>query len=318
MTELPESTTRSLTMKQTRSFLLVLASIVSLCGVTAFGFLQWTLGHDAGYTEGARTDRDHAYRANEEAESEIRDLKNEFSVLRDAVSASQTVGESTKVDDIGSESSEMVHSLREVVHSLREVVQSLGRELQELRHEVAALQIEIGSTSGAERSDTASDAQSIDPIVFERESEARAANAMREIEAGFFAQESEAQWANDVTSHIEAAVEQLSAEEFAVDASVVDLDCRSSLCRLEVVHYDSQKFHEYELMLSLSFADRLPEFVMNRETDDYGRTRAVFYMAREGYGSSRQGCESWRVKVPLPSVARNGRLVYPLLGEVTN
>jgi hypothetical protein len=36
------------------------------------------------------------------------------------------------------------------------------------------------------------------------------------------------------------------------------------------------------------------------------------------YGSSRQGCESWRVKVPLPSVARNGRLVYPLLGEVTN
>jgi hypothetical protein len=24
------------------------------------------------------------------------------------------------------------------------------------------------------------------------------------------------------------------------------------------------------------------------------------------------------VKVPLPSVARNGRLVYPLLGEVTN
>ena len=36
------------------------------------------------------------------------------------------------------------------------------------------------------------------------------------------------------------------------------------------------------------------------------------------YGSSRQGCESWRVKVPLPSVSRNGRLVYPLLGEVTN
>jgi len=36
------------------------------------------------------------------------------------------------------------------------------------------------------------------------------------------------------------------------------------------------------------------------------------------YGSSRQGCESRRVKVPSPSVARNGRLAYPLLGEVTN
>jgi hypothetical protein len=35
-------------------------------------------------------------------------------------------------------------------------------------------------------------------------------------------------------------------------------------------------------------------------------------------GSSRQGCESRRVKVPPPSVAQNGRLAYPLLGEVTD
>ena len=38
---------------------------------------------------------------------------------------------------------------------------------------------------------------------------------------------------------------------------------------------------------------------------------------RDGDGS-RQGCKSWRVKVPLPSVAQNGRLAYPLLGEVTD
>ena len=36
------------------------------------------------------------------------------------------------------------------------------------------------------------------------------------------------------------------------------------------------------------------------------------------WGSSRQGCESRRVQVPLPSVARNGRLAYPRFGEVTN
>jgi hypothetical protein len=34
--------------------------------------------------------------------------------------------------------------------------------------------------------------------------------------------------------------------------------------------------------------------------------------------SGRQGRESWRVKVPLPSIARVGRLAYPPLGEVTN
>ncbi len=38
----------------------------------------------------------------------------------------------------------------------------------------------------------------------------------------------------------------------------------------------------------------------------------------ENLGSGRQGRESWRVKVPLPSVTRNGRLAYPLIGEVTN
>ena len=35
-------------------------------------------------------------------------------------------------------------------------------------------------------------------------------------------------------------------------------------------------------------------------------------------GRGRQGCESRRVKVPLPSIAQNGRLAYPLLGEVTD
>ncbi len=34
--------------------------------------------------------------------------------------------------------------------------------------------------------------------------------------------------------------------------------------------------------------------------------------------SGRQGRKSWRVQVPLPSIARFGRLAYPLLGEVTN
>ena len=36
------------------------------------------------------------------------------------------------------------------------------------------------------------------------------------------------------------------------------------------------------------------------------------------WGSGRQGRESSGVKVPMPSVARFGRLAYPLLGEVTN
>ena len=34
--------------------------------------------------------------------------------------------------------------------------------------------------------------------------------------------------------------------------------------------------------------------------------------------SGQQGRESWRVKVPLPSIARFRRLAYPLLGEETN
>ena len=42
---------------------------------------------------------------------------------------------------------------------------------------------------------------------------------------------------------------------------------------------------------------------------------------RRGVGvprSGQQGRESWRVKVPPPSIARFGRLAYPLLGEVTD
>ena len=44
----------------------------------------------------------------------------------------------------------------------------------------------------------------------------------------------------------------------------------------------------------------------------------VAILGRLAVGSGRQGCESRRVKVPPPSVAQNGRLAYPLLGEVTD
>ena len=37
-----------------------------------------------------------------------------------------------------------------------------------------------------------------------------------------------------------------------------------------------------------------------------------------GCRSSRQGCESRRVRVPLPPIVRFRRLAYPLLREVTN
>jgi hypothetical protein len=39
---------------------------------------------------------------------------------------------------------------------------------------------------------------------------------------------------------------------------------------------------------------------------------------RERSGSSRQGCTCNGVKVPIPSIARFGRIAYPGRGEVTN
>jgi len=48
--------------------------------------------------------------------------------------------------------------------------------------------------------------------------------------------------------------------------------------------------------------------------DSQNRGRSTVVFPRSG----RQGCESWSVKVPLPSIARFVRLAYPLLGAVTN
>ena len=51
-----------------------------------------------------------------------------------------------------------------------------------------------------------------------------------------------------------------------------------------------------------------------RATVPYAHARATFLSRRSG----QQGRESWRVRVPSPSIARFGRLAYPLLGEVTD
>ena len=47
-----------------------------------------------------------------------------------------------------------------------------------------------------------------------------------------------------------------------------------------------------------------------------GRRSSAFWGL--GCRSSRQGCESRRVEVPLPPIVRFRRLAYPLLREVTN
>ena len=75
----------------------------------------------------------------------------------------------------------------------------------------------------------------------------------------------------------------------------------------------SQPPAPYASALSLARGTRLAADITGGSVSARGLKRA-FEKPRSG----RQGRHSWRVQVPLPSIARFGRLAYPLLGEVTN
>lgn len=268
-------------MKQFRFFLFALPTVVLIGGASFFGFSWWKSQQDIEVTP-----QNHADISNQKFEhsvdSDIRTLKNELAALRELVSAANAVSEGV---DVVNDDGQILKLLRTLV-----------AEQKIMQHEIAALQLDIGAREVERWPGDGLD------VFSQEESPIYTANTIQEIETGFSTQEPDLQWSTDVVSHIDNAIEQLSAEDYGAGAYVTELDCRSSLCKLELVHDDPKDFMRYELMLALSFVGHLPEHTSTRETDEHGRTYAVYYMARNGYDLGGNKKDSVAPKLP-PALA---------------
>jgi hypothetical protein len=80
----------------------------------------------------------------------------------------------------------------------------------------------------------------------------------------------------------EAIDEALAREEFA-GTMVQEIDCRATLCQVQVVHADPAEQALFQQTFSFQVGPLLPKMMMQTEELDDGSISATLYLAREGY-----------------------------------
>jgi hypothetical protein len=84
----------------------------------------------------------------------------------------------------------------------------------------------------------------------------------------------------------EALREALASEEFAA-TTVHEIDCRSTLCRLQVVHEDPIQQALFQNSFTFKVGPLLPKMMMHTDELGDGTISATLYLAREGHALPR-------------------------------
>lgn len=160
------------------------------------------------------------------------------------------------------------------------------KELSKLKEEVAALHRQIVNFSTASESlDNAEDLQKPagfteqDIITATQEQAYEDRKRMEMINSVFLSENADYQWAARTTDLI---TQHLGKGE-QVQTILSDVECRTTLCRVEVNHEDATAAGEFELQFSMQVGEVLPQTSYFYEPQDNGSISVVMYLAREGY-----------------------------------
>jgi hypothetical protein len=86
-------------------------------------------------------------------------------------------------------------------------------------------------------------------------------------------------WSAEVFALIDDAV---ASEELAA-TSVQDVECRATLCRVEVVHESLEAKSAFEQQFFTAVAQVLPQAMLHTATHEDGSARTVMYLLRDSY-----------------------------------
>ncbi|MGQ0443644.1 MAG: hypothetical protein ACT4O2_00590 [Beijerinckiaceae bacterium] len=99
------------------------------------------------------------------------------------------------------------------------------------------------------------------------------------IEASLEAEPVDSAWSGSTADRIR---EIFTGDELA-GASLQDIDCRATLCRIEVQHRDEAKLREFQRLFPLRVSQVLPRLMMHRIENADGSVTTYLYLARQGH-----------------------------------
>lgn len=162
----------------------------------------------------------------------------------------------------------------------------IQEEFSKLKEEIAALYQQIGNISTA--SESLDNAEGLrepaefteqDIIAATEEQAYKDRKRMEMINSVFLSENTDYQWATKITKLITQPLE--NGEQ--VRTILSDVECRATLCRVEVNHEDATAAGEFELQLSMQVGESLPQINYFHEPQDDGSINVVMYLVREGY-----------------------------------
>lgn len=166
---------------------------------------------------------------------------------------------------------------------LQHEVNSMKTELRRLRLDIdtqRASAPERAAATGRLGPDTedasGEDARIVQALDHDRNEQAERLQA---IEAALNAEPVDPSWSEQSGTLIQRALQQKS---FA-DAEVGQVDCRTTLCRVELSVADSDDIEDLGLRFPLAVGASLPGMTLHRTENDDGSATAVIYLTREGH-----------------------------------
>ena len=170
-----------------------------------------------------------------------------------------------------SQSSEGV--LQQSLTSLKDEVRLLGDQLTGALNAIEAL---------SQQTQTKQEALAQQPIDKEFSSlddEYHHDEAIQVINTTFETEPVDGDWSFETTDLI---TQSLDIEQFP-DTTMQNVECRSSLCRMEVAHADEESQRLFELEFPMLVAEQLPAMSFDQQQLDDGSFSSIIYMARSGF-----------------------------------
>lgn len=172
--------------------------------------------------------------------------------------------------------------LRTELHAIKTLdrdADSLERELRSLKQEVAALGQQVAMIADESQRGDALPQTPAEMALFEEDRAYEEEEQERQLGAHFAAQSVDTVWSLDTAQ----LVSEAALSEGLAGSSIDGIECRSSLCRVEVSHADPAAASEFALWFPVVLGEALPQIRYFHEQRDYGPPVTVLYMARQGY-----------------------------------
>lgn len=164
-------------------------------------------------------------------------------------------------------------SIQLALDHLKKRIDQQQHQIQQQEHTINVLSKTLVETNQAKWMDAQS--QHSDTL---QQQKAHSEYQLESLETAVLTEAIDNQWSQQAVSHIEEAVQNVLPE----DIELAQLDCQTTLCKVELSHQQAEDIGEHVDQLLFQLGWQTTSYMQTSDEQD-GSTYSVIYLSREGY-----------------------------------